>query len=355
MNLPLAMIATGARTPLGLDSANAAAAVRAALSSCGEHPFMIDQAGDPMPASMDAILEPGLPCRERMLVMAQAALQEACGPLAQREGVQRIPLLLGLPEPRPGFGETDGHWLHDQLLRKTDLPVPVSDIRAYMSGHGATLFLLDQARQEVAEGRYDGCLVGGVDSYFHPDTMDWLDRNRQLVGTVSRSGFVPGEGAGFVLLMTPATAQRAGLHPLGMITGTAAEWENKLIKTQDINLGEGLIRAVNGAVSAVLPPHDTIHSIYCDINGERYRGEEWGFVCLKLAHYFADPTGYCSPADCWGDMGAASGGLLLALATQAAQRGYAAGSRSLMWTGSEHGLRAAAVLDAPVIPSPYRG
>lgn len=355
MNQPLYLIATGARTPLGLDSANAAAAVRAALSSCGEHPFMIDQAGESMPASLDALLEPGLPCRERMHVMAQSALQEAVLPLAQRNDAQGIPLLLGLPEPRPGFGEADGHWLREQLLRNTELPVPLGETRAYMSGHGATLFLLDQARQEMAEGRYDCCLVGGVDSYFHPDTMDWLDRNRQLVGTVSRSGFVPGEGAGFVLLMTPAAAQRAGLHPIGMITGSAAEWEDKLIKTQDINLGEGLIRAVSRAVSAVPPPQETINSIYCDINGERYRGEEWGFVCLKLAPYFADPTGYCSPADCWGDMGAASGGLLLALATQAAQRGYAAGSRSLLWTGSEHGLRAAALLEAPVIPSPYRG
>src|SRR3989338_1343747 len=324
MNQPLYLIATGARTPLGLDSANAAAAVRAAISSCAEHPFMIDRVGEPMPASMDPLLEPDLPCRDRMLAMAQAALLEACAPLAQQDRINGLPMLLGLPEPRPGFGEADGHWLREQLLQKTALPVALSHARAYMTGHGATLFLLDQARQEMAAGQYEACLVGGVESYFHPDTMDWLDQNRQLMGSVSRSGFVPGEGAGFGLLMTPAAAQRAGLHPIGLINGSGVEWEGNRIKTQDINLGEGLIRAVSTTMSALRPPHDRGNAIYCDINGERYRGEEWGFVCLKLAHYFDDPTGYWSPADCWGDMGAATGGLLLVLATQAAQRGYAA-------------------------------
>lgn len=355
MNAPVYVISTGARTPLGLDSASAAAAVRAALSSCGEHPFMLDQAGEPLSASLDALLEPGLPCRERLVAMAQSALLEACLPLAQTNRVAAVPLLFGLPEPRPGFAEADAHWVRERLVRAANLPLELGDSRAYMSGHSAALYLLDQARQEMAEGRYDTCLVGGVDSYFHPDTLEWLDQNRQLVGSVSRSGFVPGEGAAFCLVMTPAAAQRAGLQPMALLTASAHAWESKRIKTQDINLGEGLTQTVRETVSALQPPRDSINAIYCDINGERYRGEEWGFTCLKLAQYFDDPTGYWSPADCWGDMGAASGGLFLTLATQAAQRGYAAGRRSLLWAGSENGLRAAALLEADIIPSPYRG
>lgn len=83
----------------------------------------------------------------------------------------------------------------------------------------------------------------------------------------------------------------------------------------------------------------------CDINGERYRGEEWGFVCLRLSQYFDDPTAYDSPADCWGDMGAASGPLFIMLACQAIARGYAKGPRALLWTSSEGGLRGAAVIE----------
>lgn len=354
MKAPVHVIATGARTPLGLDAASSAAAVRASISSCAEHPTLVDQAGEPLTASLDALLEPDLPCRTRMVAMAQTALRDACLPLARTPAGLAVPLLLGLPEPRPGFAEADAHWVRERVAQTADLPVAFASVRACMSGHSAVLYLLDLARQEMVEGRYDICLVGGVDSYFQPDTVAWLDRNRQLVGSVSRSGFVPGEGAAFCLLMTPAALQRTGLSSQGLITGSACAWERRLIKTQDINLGEGLTQSVRGAIAGLQPPRERIQGIYCDINGERYRGEEWGFVCLKLASWFEDPTHYCSPADCWGDMGAASGGLLMTLALQAAQRGYASGRRNLAWTSSESGLRAAVLLEADILPSPYR-
>ena len=67
-------------------------------------------------------------------------------------------------------------------------------------------------------------------------------------------------------------------------------------------------------MSGLQPPDERINDIYCDINGERYRSEEWGFVCLRLSQYFDNPTAYRSPAECWGDMGAASGPLFAMLA-----------------------------------------
>ena len=120
--------------------------------------------------------------------------------------------------------------------------------------------------------------------------------------------------------------------------------ESKLIKTSDICLGEGLTATVKSAVAG-LRSGETINDIICDINGERYRGEEWGFICLRLPQYFDAPTAYLSPADCWGDIGAASGPLFAMLACQAAASGYATGSRTLLWASSEGGLRAVAVLD----------
>jgi 3-oxoacyl-[acyl-carrier-protein] synthase-1 len=101
---------------------------------------------------------------------------------------------------------------------------------------------------------------------------------------------------------------------------------------------------VQEAIQGASPPAERISDIICDINGERYRGEEWGFVCLRLPQYFNDPTAYRSPADCWGDMGAASGPLFMMLACQAAERGYAKSARCLVWAGSENGLRGAVVL-----------
>jgi 3-oxoacyl-[acyl-carrier-protein] synthase-1 len=196
------------------------------------------------------------------------------------------------------------------------------------------------------------CLVGGVDSYFHPDTMEWLDANRQLAGSVSRSGFVPGEGAGFCLLMSDHTRTRLGLRALGKIVRVGLGRETKLIKTSEICLGLGLTAAVRDAVSGLNPPAETVNDVICDMNSERYRGEEWGFVCLRLPLYFDNPTGYLSPADCWGDMGAASASLFAMLACEAAARGYATGPRTLLWASSEGGSRGAALLAFEIAANP---
>ena len=60
------IIATGARTPVGLASAPAAAAVRAGITALGDHPFMVDQVGDPMPGAVDAEIDSHLMGPERL-------------------------------------------------------------------------------------------------------------------------------------------------------------------------------------------------------------------------------------------------------------------------------------------------
>lgn len=347
MSIPVYIIATGARTPLGVLAAPSAAAYRAGISGMGEHPFMIDRVGDPMPGALDVQLDPGFMGPERLLALAETALREACAPLkmdAQAPQL-RLPLYLGLPEVRPGFTEQDASAVRSGLTRFEGLPITISEVSVYTQGHAAGLAALAMATENIQQGACEVCLVGAVDSYFHPDTMEWLDENRQLDGAVSRSAFVPGEGAGFCLLMTERARSRLGLSALARVLAVATGKEPKLIKTPDICLGAGLTSVVQRAVGGLSSSSGRINAVICDINGERYRGEEWGFVCLRLSQYFDDPTAYDSPADCWGDMGAASGPLFAMLACQAAARGYAKGPRTLLWASSETGLRGAAVLE----------
>jgi 3-oxoacyl-[acyl-carrier-protein] synthase-1 len=345
------IIATGARTPVGLQAARAAAAVRAGITGLGEHPFMIDQVGDPMPGALDARLDAVMMGPERLLSLAETALREACASLTResRGPRLRLPVYLGLPEPRPGFTEQDAEAVRSGLSGLEGLPIEISEVNVSTEGHAAGLSTLATATGQIQQGAFEVCLVGGVDSYFQPDTMEWLDENRQLAGTVSRSGFVPGEGAGFCLLMAERACKQLGLSALARVLAVAKGKETKLIKTSDICLGEGLTTTVKDVVSGLSLPDEMITDIICDVNGERYRGEEWGFVCLRLPQYFDDPSAYCSPAECWGDMGAASGPLFAMLAYQAAVRGYAKGPRTLLWASSESGLRAAAVLGLETI------
>lgn len=346
MTTSVHIVATGARTSLGLQALPSAAALRAGISSMGDHPFMIDQAGDPMPGALDSFIDPGLMGSERLLVLAESALREACSLLNnEKEPLQRLPVYLGLPEYRPGFSERDAQEIQNGLGNLEELPIQISEVKVLAEGHASGLSAFAVATEHIRKGVLEACLVGGVDSYFHPDTMEWLDENRQLAGTVSRSAFVPGEGAGFCLIMSAEVSKRLGLDVLARVSEVSVGREDRLIKTTDICLGEGLTSTVKSAVNKLHIPNEIINNIICDINGERYRGEEWGFVCLRLGQYFDAPTAYQSPADCWGDTGAASGPLFAMLACQAAAGGYNTGAHTLLWASSESGLRGAIVLE----------
>lgn len=56
---------------------------------------------------------------------------------------------------------------------------------------------------------------------------------------------------------------------------------------------------------------------------------------------------YEAPSSCWGDVGAASGPLLLVLAVQGWVRDHHRGSHTLIFAGSDAGLRGAIVLERP--------
>lgn len=68
---------------------------------------------------------------------------------------------------------------------------------------------------------------------------------------------------------------------------------------------------------------------------------------LRARALFRDAADFEAPADCWGDLGAASGPLYACLAIEAEARGYAKGSRTLIWASSEGGQRGAALLRRP--------
>jgi 3-oxoacyl-[acyl-carrier-protein] synthase I len=349
------VVATSARTPLGLNGAASAAAYRAGISAAREHPYFVDVAGDAVTVAVDTLLDPALTGPQRLLALATDALQSVFGAYATQAGAPvRIPLCLALPESRPGFSAEDACAIRDGLGQWKSTAGVVGEITMSMQGHAAGLALFETAMQRIHQGVTPLCLVGGVESYLHPDTVEWLDANRQLVGARSRSAFVPGEGAGFCLLMNDEEVQRLGWQPLATVTGVAVGRESKLIRTNEICLGVGLTDVVRN-VAAKTGSSQRINGIICDINGERYRGEEWSYVCLRLPQLFDDPSAYWSPADCWGDLGAAGGPAFATLAIEASMRGYANGPSTMLWASSEGGLRAAVVVETHANGQRMRG
>ena len=346
-NNQVCIVGIGARTPVGLSAASSAAAVRAAISAIGEHLWFIDKAGEKMCVARDAKIAPELGGVERFYELAKPALLEALLPLIQSSTFNTIlslPLFLGLPELRPGLPNQ----LDEELASRLDQVIETGKLNitttTFSYGHSAGLIAMEEASRQIRQGQVEFCLIGGVDSYLEAETLEWLDDEGQLMSGANRSGFPPGESSGFCLLASREAADRNRLTVLADVVGVATTIEKNRIKTETICTGDGLSAAFSAITSKLKLPVEKINAIYCDMNGERYRTEEFVFTALRQQAAFVDVHDITHPADCWGDIGAASGPLFTCLAVASSQRGYAKGPRSFIWTSSEGGQRSCALL-----------
>jgi 3-oxoacyl-[acyl-carrier-protein] synthase-1 len=328
-----------------------AAAVRAGISGVVEHPYYVNWLGDPLESALDPFLTPSLSGPDRFVALAETALLEAIEPLdaAHIEPPRSLPLLLALPDLRPGFSAGDAEAIRAALEGCDRLRGRIGEVRAFPGGHAAGVSVLAMAAGWISRGVLDACVVGGIESYFHPATLSWLDRSWRLSGAAARSAFVPGEGAGFLLLTSARIRGVGATQPWARVTATGGGLEAATIGKADLCLGKGLIETIRATLACV-PEGTRINHVICDLNGERYRSEEWGFVCLELGVRFDDPAAFQSPADCWGDMGAASIPLFAMLVCQAVQRGYSTGPLVLLFAGSDGGRRGAVVLRTVTLP-----
>jgi 3-oxoacyl-[acyl-carrier-protein] synthase I len=312
------VVAVGARTPLGLTAESSAAAVRARISRIVEHPFVVDLRGEPVRMALDARLDPGLFGAPRMLELALSALAEVARKLGAA-AMRVVDVVVGLPEARAGFSAREAQIIMAGLTSSSPLG-SAARFTFSMAGHAGGLEALHIAAERVRAGAPDLCIVGGVDSYVDPDTLLELDANRRLAARTVRSGFPPGEGACFLALAGDAARRSWQLPSLGLVAGGYSARETRPAHADDVNVGEGLTEAIAGAAAELTRRGERVDDIYCDINGERHRTEEWGFALLRTSELWRNPTAYRTAITEWGDMGAASGPRLVNLAIQAGLR-----------------------------------
>lgn len=339
------IVAVGLRTSIGLTGASSCAAARAGICRIREHPFFLDPAGEPLRAAYDCVLAPQLLGWQRLLTLAEAGLRQILPVLKLCLSNRKIQFLLALPEIRPGFQEIDKQRILDglrDLVLREGLPLQISHVG---EGHAGALDALRVGRDDILGGKSDLVIIGGVDSYLDADTIQWLGERRQLATRSTRSAFFPGEGAGFVALMSDWLQRTTQQPSLAWIRGAAVihDRTNKGALPVD-PLGGSLTEAIKLATQDLRPGAERIHRVFSDINGERSRSEAWAFAVLRLHELFLNAGEYEAPASSWGDLGAASGAALAAMAVHAWQRGFAPGPLSLLVASSQGGAQGAVLL-----------
>lgn len=344
MHNPVCIVGIGAVTSIGLNAPATVAAVRAGIANFNEHPYMIDRQGDPYVLAMVPFLEPETMGAERYVQLALPAIQESLRPLAGfYNSVFQVIVQIGLPEDRPGFPRDLQLKLSEDVKKLSEETYAINEIAFIEKGHSAGLMALEAGSQKILNRTSEFCLVGGVDSYIDPDTLDWIEENEQLHVPINAWGFIPGEAASFCLLCSKDTAHKYKLPVKAQLLAVSTTIEENKIKTETVCLGKGLTLAVKNCLRE-LPEDFKIDYTICDQNGEAYRADEFGFMLARLSERFVDPSDYMAPADCWGDVGAASGPLFIHSVIAAAEKGYAKGAYTLLWTSSEGGERSAAIV-----------
>jgi len=268
-----------------------------------------------------AEIDQGNRCRaqfEHIIKMAIVALREALSqqafltPASTQQAT--IPLVLALPEPRFTVTHLDPKIFISNLAAQDDLPLSGDRVHRLHTGRAAGIQGVDIALRYLYEAGEDYVLLGGSDSHLHYPRIHDLSAGQRLLAPGVMDGFAPGEGAGFLLLTRhPQWALSHNQHIIGICQPGISEEPGNLHDNSDQPYrGDGLDQAFKGA----LADHHgkNIHTVYSSMNGEHYWAKECAVAMLRNETHLQERITVAHPADCYGDLGAATGSVLIGLA-----------------------------------------
>lgn len=354
MTLPLAISALGACTALG-DVTTAAAAFRAGLRRTDE--LRDGEYNDPVINEPACIV--GYPvswCGEefeglgRHVRLLSAALHDLHAHMAQvaTNSNSKVGMIVCLPDLNLDELEQEGDNVtrlpDEQLFARLpvfpELIVSILHRSVVRRGRIGLCEALRQAAQWIENGNVAACLVGAVDSLVDPLQWPRLWAQGELKTADRPGGFIPGEAAVFFLLQAVKSGARTSesvIHPCSEI-----ETEPKGSPSS----GQAIFEAAMSALTLSGALQASSGSIYSDHNGQAWRAQDWGCALIRFqGRKVLQGWRHIIAAEGFGDTGAASGALAVALAVRAFARGYAPGRHALIMMASERGERAALLLE----------
>ncbi len=325
------------------------AAVRAGIARIGSSAVM-DRNFEPVRMglvpedALEAELPPELellplPSRaRRMLRLAAPALRT----LKESIGVSPVRLYLGMP----ALAIAEAQWIKGFALHLSSIAgvaIDAPNSRVVPAGRAATLNALELALEGLKRDPGRPVVVGGVDTFLDLRLLASLDADGRILGSGVMDGFIPGEGAGFVVLADSSVIGQSVAGPAVTVVAAASASDPGHRGGTEPARGDGLAQALEllrGRLGGAVGP---VGTTFAGLNGESFDAKAWGVARLRHADFFATGMALEHPADCFGDAGAATGAILLCLAFQALAAGDRVGP-ALVWAASDGESRACALL-----------
>lgn len=291
---------------------------------------------------------------DRFVALGASALRQAVFPwiemfAARRQPAPALPVIVSLPdESRPGLDPRLRVELLAGLAARARAPIDHARSSLVFGCRGGGVLAFEEAIKRLKGGEADAIAVGGVDSYFDPDTLEHLDEEMRLHSLEAENGFIPGEGAAFVLLTTSRFA--GSLAPFATIKGIGAALEPRPFGSSEPNLGLGITSAVKRALTSASAADRSIDWVLTDVANERHRVEEWAFAEARHHAAFAPSLARDQPLLVTGEVGSASAAMLVVIASTRWQTRCSGGDRALIAVHSDGPERGAMIIDQEASP-----
>jgi 3-oxoacyl-[acyl-carrier-protein] synthase-1 len=208
-----------------------------------------------------------------------------------------------------------------------------------------------KAIEWMQAGVCDRCIIGAVDSLVEASTLGALADLGLLKTPTHPVGMIPGEAAVFFTVEEDRTARSRECRIEATIEGTgsaAGPRHPALVPGDDSGSRDGLAAAVTQALAGG-QSEKWNGMLLPNLNGDEHRAQAWWSFLLQTRTTPADLNALPAwfPCLAFGDAGATSGGLALAMAVRGWARGYAAAPQALLCMQDDVGGRAAVAVRAP--------
>ena len=347
MSEQVVVASVGIMSAVGLSAAETEAAVRARMMRFAEtayrdkhfEPFTLALVpNDEVPKEGDTPRPPrGTAREERMLGLAARALRECLAPLSS-DAAKGLPLIVALPETESRIPLNRERFV-TRLAANFPSAIDVERSVSTHAGRAGGLAAIGQAVVAIQGGYADFIVAGGVDSYCDLYVLGTLDMEQRIKSSTNLDGFIPGEGAAFLLLARANVAKARGLPARAVVSQVAVGNEAGHLYSAEPYRGDGLATTLAqlGASGAFYAP---VADVYSSMNGESHWAKEWGVGYARNRSLFEADIGMHHPADSLGDTGSASGPLMVGLASLGVSAGHRR-SPALVYASSDRGARAA--------------
>jgi 3-oxoacyl-[acyl-carrier-protein] synthase-1 len=340
--------AIGMLTPLGADTATTANAVNAGVSA-QQYTDFFDEDDQPirmcvvpndiLDNSLNESLLVSTPGDRaaRLLQLATVGLKQLTPQLDDSES---LPLFLAGPEYCHDLPFSLEKSFIEDLAIQCQIDLDLAASRIFSSGRAGGLDAIALAARFLSDRPDARAIVGAVDSFYIKDVLDCYLAHKRLVTDASLDGFIPGEGACFLLLENSKAAIPD--TPLPIIFEPGSSLEQGHLFNDLPHTGEALSRAASIALANART--DRVNTLYSSINGESYFAKELGIMSIRNRDKLSEQVEIRHPADSYGDLGAASALTMVGLAAIDAQNSWST-APWLIYGSSDGASKAAVVVD----------